>query len=93
MSKRRVKQHRQQRETNTRDKRDLVQENRQLKREVARLRKQLDQAEEPQTEEKVEEEKATVKCPQCKGTSLASITTPSGKTIHLCRGCAWRGTI
>lgn len=93
MSKRRIRQHRQQRETNTREKRELEQENRRLRREVARLRKEVEKAEEPLTEEKAEEEKAAVKCPQCKGTSLASLTTPSGRTIYHCRGCTWRGSI
>jgi uncharacterized protein YlxW (UPF0749 family) len=87
--------HRQQRETNTREKRELEQENRQLRREVARLRKQVEQYETAsEDEEEVKEEiKPTLKCPDCKGTKLASINTPSGKVRHVCRGCSWRGSI
>ena len=93
MSNRRVIQHRQQREANTRDKRELEQENRKLKREVARLRKEVEKAETPLETEEIEESKATLKCSSCKGINLASITTPSGKTRHICRDCGWRGPI
>lgn len=87
--------HRQQRETNTREKRELEQENRQLRREVARLRKQVEQSDLPSDddEEVKEEVKPTIKCPNCKGIKLASISTPSGKVRHVCRDCSWRGSI
>jgi len=90
MGKRRV-QHRQTRDTNTKVQREYEQENRQLKREVARLRKQLDQAEAPIEENEKEEPKSTLKCPTCNGTNIASISTPSGKTRFICRDCGWRG--
>jgi len=85
-------QHKQQRDTNTRAQRDTEQENKQLKREVARLRKQLEQADTPI--EIVEEAKpTTLKCPSCKSPQISSITTPSGKVRHVCRSCNWRGVI
>jgi len=90
LGKRRV-QHRQQRDINTKVQREYEQENRQLKREVARLRKQLDQAEAPIEEEVKEEPKSSLKCQGCKSTSIASISTPSGKTRYICRDCGWRG--
>lgn len=94
MSNRRV-QHREKRDTNTRENAGLKKEVEKLKRQVARLKKELSHAESP--EEPVEEddnEEPRPTCPECGSDKLTEITTPSGSTRYACRGCKkWRGTL
>lgn len=93
---RRTSQHRTQRDSNTKEKRDLIQENKVLKREVTRLRRHLEKFDDPPDTEEVQKERPelpTAKCPNCKSLQLSSITTPSGKTRFACRSCSWKGSL
>lgn len=91
MSNRRIVQHRQQRDTNTRESAELKKENEKLKRQVARLRKQVEKLDVPVEESPVETPKDKPACPKCRSTNLGEISTPNGKTITSCRACKkWR---
>ena len=76
-----------------RDGGDLKKENEALKRQVARLRKQVERLDEtPDDEEPVlVEEAPKPKCPKCKSVDLGEIETPAGKTVTSCKSCKkWR---
>ena len=75
---------------------DLRSENKQLKKAVTRLRRELDKArtgiDDPlltQPEEELPEKasESVVRCPDCSSTHVVAFTTPSGKTLALCKTC------
>lgn len=94
MSNRRIIQHREKRDTSNRERAELKKENQQLRRQVARLRKKIIEAEEIREVASDEEEVvAPLKpiCPRCASTDLGEIKTPNGKTVVSCRSCrGWR---
>jgi hypothetical protein len=91
MSKRRVTPHKPAREGNTRELADLRRENDRLKRQVARLRKQIDHEVKEEDREPESKPEPRPCCPKCESTDLGEVTTPSGKKVLSCRGCKkWR---
>jgi formylmethanofuran dehydrogenase subunit E len=92
MSNRRLVQHRQQRDTNTRDLADFKREVRTLKRQLSRANREVERLQglEEEVEEKpVKTNRAT--CPKCGSTNLGQLTTPNGKRVTACKACRkWR---
>jgi cell division septum initiation protein DivIVA len=69
---------------------ELKRENKRLQRQVARLRKELEQAGIEDSDPDAEPVKAAPepeKCPKCYSTELGEIETPSGKKVTSCRSC------
>ncbi len=90
MSKRQI---REKRETNTRENAELKKENETLKRQVARLTKELRKAEQPEESPEEEDDEPKLACPECGSEKLTIIVTPSGANRYACRACRkWRGT-
>ncbi len=93
MSNRRA-QHREKRESNTRQNAELKEEIRKLKRQVSRLKKELTRLQEDDGEEVVEDELPKALCPECGSDKLSEIVTPGGSTRYACRACKrWRGEL
>lgn len=76
---------------------DIKRENSQLKRQVARLTKQLTRALDTQSNdtddknvrEHVESQRKAAKCEQCPSLNLKSVKIPGG-TLVVCKDCGWR---
>lgn len=84
---------REKRETNNRENAELKKEIESLKRQVARLTKELRRADNPEESPESEEEEGKLCCPECGSDKLTIIVTPSGANRYACRGCKkWRGT-
>lgn len=82
-----------QNETEPRTAADLRQENRSLRRQLAKLRREnlrlqgIVEETSPDPEESAE----TPTCPKCGSTELGQIKTPNGKVVTSCRACKkWR---
>lgn len=86
-------QHREQRESNTKKLSELKHEVQQLKRQLARERREVERlqgvAEEPEASAP-EKKVVVIKCPKCEGIETGSLTTPSGKCIVVCKSCKFR---
>ena len=91
MSNKRLVQHREKREANSRELSELKKENERLKRQIARMRKQIDKLGEPEEVEVIETPKETPRCPKCSSVNLGAVTLPNGKVITACKSCKkWR---
>lgn len=93
--KRRRAQHRPPPETPAKTLADLRSENRSLRRQLARLRRENDrlasEAEDEEGEEQPAPEEMKEQCPKCGSFDLGAISTPNGKTVVSCRSCKkWR---
>jgi predicted RNase H-like nuclease (RuvC/YqgF family) len=91
MSNRRVVQHRQQREANTREVAELKQEIVSLKRQLARAHREVERLKgiaEPEEAQEKSEDAPT--CPKCKSQDLGRLETPAGNTYTVCRSCKHR---
>jgi hypothetical protein len=98
MSNRRLVQHRAMRDTNTQDLAELKKENTSLKRQMARLRKKIEELEAQlsgtEPEQAPELPVGIPICPKCKSEDLGEIETPSGKKFVACRACKkWRSPL
>ena len=85
--------HRPQKESEAKRLAELQRENRSLRRQVARLQKELGRATKPSSEkgEGVPQKKRREICPLC-GAALvvATFRTPAGKDFNYCKSCKGR---
>lgn len=69
---------------------DLKKENRQLRRQVASLRKELNKPvmADPDDDQGVFKlEESTLKCIKCQSSLLTSMTLPTGSVLRVCKEC------
>lgn len=86
--------HRQEREDPKRERNNLRQQNRLLKRKVARLQKSVRELEGRDEDDTIDEEleqepeqEQVETCPKCGSADLGNWTAPSGKVVIGCRSC------
>lgn len=97
----RVTQHKPTRESEAKEKAELKRENRALRKQLTRLRRQIQRLVETQhlAEAEVVPESAAVQegaskhgggCPECGSYNLAAVRIPSGATLKACKDCKHR---
>ncbi len=93
MSNRRQIQHREKRDTNTKEVGELRREIERLTRQIARLRRENDRLQGLTTEKEDSPAPSASKlpnkptCPKCGSTNLGQLNVPGGKKVTACRAC------